>query len=147
MILELKTKNFQKEVWMQARIITHVWRRKRISKDKFECKFAKLQILEKIENFPNEVWMQARKIQILEKTNETKLQNLSLCSMLSNLKKKNLFSCWFWFESWDSGERECMEESALLSRQIDTFGNNFLFFLKLTILVGRWTCQLSVNAK
>jgi hypothetical protein len=29
-----------------------------------------------------------------------------------------------------------MEESALLSGQIDTFGNNFLYFLKFTILVG-----------
>jgi hypothetical protein len=27
----------------------------KISKEKFECKFAELQILEKIKNFPNEV--------------------------------------------------------------------------------------------
>jgi hypothetical protein len=40
---------------MQARRIKDVWRRKKISKEKFECKFVKLQILEKIENFPNEV--------------------------------------------------------------------------------------------
>ncbi len=133
---------------MQASKITDVWRKKRISKEKVECKFEKLQILEKIENFPNEVWMQARRIQILDKTNETKLQNLrSLCSMLSNLKKRNLFSCWFWFESWKSGERICMEESTLLFGQIDTFGNNFLFLLKLTIQVGRWTCQLSANVQ
>jgi hypothetical protein len=39
---------------MQASKITNVWRRKRISNEKFECKFAKLQILEKIEDFPNE---------------------------------------------------------------------------------------------
>ncbi len=133
---------------MQASKITNVWRRKRISKKKFECKFAKLHSLEKIENFPNEVWMQVYRIQILDKTNQKKLQNLrSLCSMLSNLKKRNLFSCWFLFESWESGDRKCMEESILLSGQIDTFGNNFLFFLKFKIQVGWWTCQLSANVQ
>jgi hypothetical protein len=46
-----------------------------------------------------------------------KTQNLtSLCSMLSNFKRRNLFSCWFWFESWESGERKCMEELAFLFR-------------------------------
>ncbi len=153
MSLEPKTKNFQKEVWMQASKILDVRKRKNLQREVWmqvcritdlgqDREFPKWSLNANLQNY------KARRIQILDKTNETKLQNLrSLCSMLSNLKKRNLFSCWFTFESWESGGRECMEESALVSGQIDTFGNNFLYFLKFTILVGWWTCQLSANVQ
>ncbi len=67
--------------------------------------------------------------------------------MLLNLKKRNLFSCWLWFESWGKGRERMQWRISFTFWHIDKFGNNFLFFLKLTNQEGWWTCQLCSNVE
>ncbi len=90
--------------------------------------------------------MQACKVQILEKRTKTKKINLrSLCSMFLNLKKRNLFSCWLWFESWKRGRERIQRRISFSFWHIYTFGNNF--FLLLEAHNSRGTMNMSTLFK